>query len=63
MTIFKWRHKTEINLNFKHLFLASYAIFCEKSDQHDQWNVLSLLTYNFGVKDNFEQGGTVPLKV
>ena len=33
----------------------------EKSDRHDQWNVLNLLTYNFGIKDNFEQGGIVPL--
>ena len=33
----------------------------EKSDRHDQWSVLNLLTYNFGVKDNFEQGGIVPL--
>ena len=33
----------------------------EKSDQHDQWYVLNLLTYNFGMKDNFEQGGIVPL--
>ena len=34
----------------------------EKSDQHDQWNVLNLLTYNFGMKNNFEQGGIVPLR-
>ena len=30
-----------------------------KSDQHEQWNVLYLLTYNFGIKDNFKQGGIV----
>ena len=35
--------------------------YWEKSDRLDQWNVLNLLTYNFGTKDNFEQGGTVPL--
>ena len=33
----------------------------EKSDRHDQWNVLNLLTYDFDIKDNFEQGGIVPL--
>ena len=36
--------------------------FLQKSDQHDQWNVLNLLTYNFGMKNNFEQGAIVPLK-
>ena len=36
--------------------------FLEKSDPHDQWNVLNLLTYNFGMKNNFEQGGIVPLR-
>ena len=36
------------------------TIFLGKSDQHDQWNVLNLLTYNFSIKDNFQQGGIVP---
>ena len=31
------------------------------SDQHDQWNVLNPLTYNFGMKNNFKQGGIAPL--
>ena len=35
--------------------------FFGKNNQHDQWNVLNLLTYNFGMKNNFEQGGIVPL--
>ena len=62
ITISKWRNKTEINLNFNHLFLASYAIFLlKKIDQHDQWGVLNLLAYNFGINDNFEQGGIVPI--
>ena len=30
--------------------------FCWKNDQHDQWNVLNLMTYNFGMKNNLEQG-------
>ena len=59
MSIFKWHHKTEINFNFKHWFLASYATLF--NDQHDQWNVLNLLTYKFGINDTFEQDGTVPL--
>ena len=42
-------------------FLQATQYFMEKSDRHDQWNVLNLLTYNFGIKDNFEQGGIVPL--
>ena len=35
-------------------------ILMEKSDRHDQWNVLNLLTYHIGIKDNFEQVGIVP---
>ena len=42
-------------------FLQVTIFFLEKSDQHDQWSVLNLLTYNFGMKNNFEQGGIVPL--
>ena len=33
MTIFKWHHKTEINLNFKCKFTESYiGFFCWKND-------------------------------
>ena len=71
MTVFKWRHKTEINwlssndvtkpkliktLRVDFLQVTQF-FFWKKSDQHDQWNVLNLLTYNFGMKNNFEQGG------
>ena len=42
--------------------LQATQYFLFKCDQHDQCNVLNLLTYNFGIKDNFEQGGIVPLK-
>ena len=42
-------------------FLKLCNILLEKSDQHDQWNVLDLLTYNFGMKNNFQQGVIVPL--
>ena len=38
-----------------------HNIFLEKSDPHDQRNVLSLLKYNVGIKNSFEQGGIVPL--
>ena len=39
-----------------------FFFFLGKSDEHDQWNVLNLLTYTFGLKDNVEQGGIVPLE-
>ena len=42
-------------------FLQVTQYFLEKGDQRDQWNVLNLLSYNFGMKNNFEQGGIVPL--
>ena len=53
------------------LFLASCAIVLGKSRQHNRAeraehnitvrNVLNLLRYKADIKDNFEQGGIVPL--
>ena len=41
-------------------FQATHFFLGGKSDQHDQWNVLNLLTYIFSMKDNFVLGGIVP---
>ena len=37
--------------------------FFGKSDQYDQWNVLNLLTYNFGMKNNFLTRWDSPFKI
>ena len=61
LTTLKWRYETEIWTLSVGLLQATQYLF-GKSDEHDQWNVLNLLKYTFGIKDNFEQGGIVPLK-
>ena len=46
-------------LRIDFLQATQYFFFGKINDQHDQWSVLNLLTYNLGMKDNFEQGGIV----
>ena len=53
MTVFKWRQKMKLIKTLSVDFLQATQYSLEKSGQHDQWNVLDLLTYNFGMKNNF----------
>ena len=48
--IFKWRHKTESIWTLSADFLQATQYFVEKSEQHDQFNVLNLLTCHSGIQ-------------